>query len=341
MKEVYLYKKLSDKRVQCRNCSHYCQILPAKRGLCGVRENIDGKLFYSFPKTLLKELYEYKKIPMEKISKILKTAPSAVWKYLHKYNIPVRKYKYKKYDFSTDPREKAYILGLAAGDIYVHKHCRQIAAELTTTHPAMMDLFYSVFEKYGSPTSRIKYNRKTERHEWAGNVFLNNTFEFMLSENLDIDNEYFYHFLAGFFDSEGCVHIYDNHGYAGLSVLIYNSDKELLDIIKKRLEKDGFHPKFYKFFKKGEKTTNGYVRRSDVWAIAMHTIKEALSLMNKMPIRHREKIDKIKIISSINNNQWEEISERINNLKANIKKEVREYIKPQNNRAKYERSIIV
>ncbi len=45
MKEAYLYKKLSDKKIQCRNCSHYCLILPGKRGICGVRENIDGKLY--------------------------------------------------------------------------------------------------------------------------------------------------------------------------------------------------------------------------------------------------------------------------------------------------------
>lgn len=44
-KEVILYKKLKDKKVQCRNCSHYCLILPRKRGICGVRENIDGKLY--------------------------------------------------------------------------------------------------------------------------------------------------------------------------------------------------------------------------------------------------------------------------------------------------------
>lgn len=45
MKEAYLYKKLSDKKVQCRNCPHYCVIAPGKRGICGVRENIDGKLY--------------------------------------------------------------------------------------------------------------------------------------------------------------------------------------------------------------------------------------------------------------------------------------------------------
>ncbi len=45
MKEAFLYKKIKDKKVQCRNCPHYCLILLEKRGICGVRENIDGKLY--------------------------------------------------------------------------------------------------------------------------------------------------------------------------------------------------------------------------------------------------------------------------------------------------------
>ena len=45
MKEALLYKKLKDRKVQCQNCGHYCFIFPEKRGICGVRENIDGKLY--------------------------------------------------------------------------------------------------------------------------------------------------------------------------------------------------------------------------------------------------------------------------------------------------------
>lgn len=45
MKEAYLYKKLSDKKVKCLNCAHYCILKPGQRGICGVRENIDGKLY--------------------------------------------------------------------------------------------------------------------------------------------------------------------------------------------------------------------------------------------------------------------------------------------------------
>ena len=45
MKEVYLYKKLKNKKIQCQNCAHYCIVSPTKRGICGVRENQNGKLY--------------------------------------------------------------------------------------------------------------------------------------------------------------------------------------------------------------------------------------------------------------------------------------------------------
>jgi len=331
MKEALLYKKLKSKKVQCQNCPHFCIISPRKRGICGVRENIDEKLYNSSSKLsreILKELYVDKKLTMEKTATMLGVGASTVFKWLHKHDLPIRKFKYKKYNFSGDQKEKAYILGLVAGDICAYRHSRQIVAELTTTHPAMMDLFHSVFHKYGTPTKRLKYNKITERYERVGYVILNNSFDFMLSKNFEINNEYFYHFLAGFFDSEGCVHVYNNHDYLGLTILIYNSNRKLLEIIKERLERDGFHPKFYKFFEKGEKTTNNYIRGSDLWVIAMHTIEEILVLMEKMPIKHQEKIDKIKIVSASNTNKWSPIADHIYDLKAKIKNEVKEFITP-------------
>lgn len=45
MKECSLYKKLSDDKVQCQNCAHYCIIENGKRGKCGVRENKQGILY--------------------------------------------------------------------------------------------------------------------------------------------------------------------------------------------------------------------------------------------------------------------------------------------------------
>lgn len=45
MIESYLYKKLENKNVQCQTCAHGCFIAPEKFGICGVRKNIDGKLY--------------------------------------------------------------------------------------------------------------------------------------------------------------------------------------------------------------------------------------------------------------------------------------------------------
>ena len=42
--EALFYKKLNDKKVVCRLCPHNCIIDQGKRGYCGVRKNIKGKL---------------------------------------------------------------------------------------------------------------------------------------------------------------------------------------------------------------------------------------------------------------------------------------------------------
>ncbi|HNZ86200.1 MAG TPA: AmmeMemoRadiSam system radical SAM enzyme [bacterium] len=45
MKEALLYIKNKDKSVNCELCSHFCKINKNCTGICGVRRNIDGKLY--------------------------------------------------------------------------------------------------------------------------------------------------------------------------------------------------------------------------------------------------------------------------------------------------------
>ena len=46
IKEAMFYEKLDNKFVNCNLCSHRCRkIADSKRGICGVRENIEGTLF--------------------------------------------------------------------------------------------------------------------------------------------------------------------------------------------------------------------------------------------------------------------------------------------------------
>ncbi|MFH1366654.1 MAG: AmmeMemoRadiSam system radical SAM enzyme [Patescibacteria group bacterium] len=45
MKEALLSEKLKNNQVKCGLCHHFCLINPGSRGICGVRENIEGKLY--------------------------------------------------------------------------------------------------------------------------------------------------------------------------------------------------------------------------------------------------------------------------------------------------------
>ncbi len=44
MTEAMFYEKLEGGDVRCGLCNHFCRIKPGKRGLCSVRENMDGTL---------------------------------------------------------------------------------------------------------------------------------------------------------------------------------------------------------------------------------------------------------------------------------------------------------
>ena len=45
MKEAVLYKEIKNNIVRCKSCSHYCNIMPDKTGVCGIRKNIQGRLY--------------------------------------------------------------------------------------------------------------------------------------------------------------------------------------------------------------------------------------------------------------------------------------------------------
>lgn len=44
MNEAMLYEARAENMVRCNLCNHQCRIREGKRGICGVRENLSGKL---------------------------------------------------------------------------------------------------------------------------------------------------------------------------------------------------------------------------------------------------------------------------------------------------------
>lgn len=45
MKECLNYKKIDAQTLQCQTCSHFCKIKKGRVGICGIRQNTEGKLY--------------------------------------------------------------------------------------------------------------------------------------------------------------------------------------------------------------------------------------------------------------------------------------------------------
>lgn len=68
MKEAYFWEKAEGRRVRCFLCPHHCYLRPGQRGICRVRQNVDGTLYtlnygqvssYAVDPTEKKPLYHF------------------------------------------------------------------------------------------------------------------------------------------------------------------------------------------------------------------------------------------------------------------------------------------
>ena len=63
--ETLIYEKLDKKKVKCHICRHFCIIKDGKRGICGVRENIGGRLMsLVYPKVIATSVDPIEKKPL-------------------------------------------------------------------------------------------------------------------------------------------------------------------------------------------------------------------------------------------------------------------------------------
>lgn len=65
MKEAILYQRLEEDKVKCNVCNHRCTIAEGNRGICGVRENHQGKLYaLNYGKTIAAHVDPIEKKPL-------------------------------------------------------------------------------------------------------------------------------------------------------------------------------------------------------------------------------------------------------------------------------------
>ncbi len=160
MKEARFYQKGKDKSVKCGLCNHLCTIVPGKRGICGVRENIDGVLYSLVYGRLIAEHLD----PIEK-KPLFHFLPASTSYSISTVGCNFRCLHCQNYEISQYPR---FHRGEIAGT-------RQTADDVVQT--AKMEGARSISYTYVEPTIFYEFAydcSKRARDEGIKNVFVSN-----------------------------------------------------------------------------------------------------------------------------------------------------------------------
>jgi hypothetical protein len=229
--------------------------------------------------------------------------PVTVWNHLKARGLTLRDKveaqiravtKYERKPFSGDRIERAYLMGLMYGDLHAVKHGRATRVRVSTTHPALADLFESLFSPYGHVQS---YPREAELtgYEWSLECDLDKSFDFLLEKpsptevsSLALDE--FMAFLAGFFDAEGSLFLHEKYGGKTPEIAIRNTDVALLRIIERRIRSLRISSKLAW----GEQDPGrfGGDTRGEIWTLSIWRFVSVRLLLELLPIRHKEKVAK-------------------------------------------------
>ncbi len=220
--------------------------------------------------------------------------------------------KYPKKPFSGDSLEGAYLSGFVE-DCHVRKQGRQIEVSTSTTHPAMEELFRSVFESYSHVTRRVGFDDLHFYYRYLLTTYLENSFEGVLAKSGGLPpripredgsalvNAY----LAGLVDAEGTVRLYNSHGRADAVLFVTINKYQLLNTLKRILGGNLYW-------------------HERAWRLVFYG-KAAVHLLGQLSLKHREKVAKSSIVQSMTGKSWSQVENDWSSIVEGIKNAVSEY----------------
>lgn len=160
LKEAMFYEQLEDKTVNCNLCSHRCRrIADSKRGICGVRENRDGKLYsLVYGRVAARSVDPIEKKPL------FNFLPGSRSYSIATVGCNFRCDNCQNYDISQLPKERGIIVGQDVSPEEI-----VLAAKLSNCE--------SIAYTYSEPTIFFEYAYDTAKHakkEGIKNVFVTN-----------------------------------------------------------------------------------------------------------------------------------------------------------------------
>jgi len=286
----------------------------------------------SVPKELLEKLYVEQKMSASQVAKKLGLrSHSWVLQKLLEHGIPTRtlsqaRTKYEKRPFGGSLRERAYQLGLRAGDLSAERNHNLIRVATSSTRAVQIEMVRAVFGKYGHvhiyPT---EYESRPK--EWRVYCDLDKSFDFLLEKPNEIpdwilrDELCFYLFLAGYVDSEGSFNVLRApNDRIRVTLRIASEDRSILIQMKEKLRSLGFNPCFYLDRRKNSVAPYGSFK-SDFYALWIFRRNDAMKLC-KILLRlsqHYGKIWMMELILSTKGKSWTDIEKGVRELRRKIK----------------------
>lgn len=308
LEKLYFKKKLSIPQI-AENLRHDLSIIVRELKRHRIpRRSLSEALVLSWRKkrikrSVIEKLYHVKKLTQEQIAKKLHKSPEHICKLMKEYGLKARRPSYyhtlyRKYDFSNDLKEKAYLIGFRTGDLGVHlsPSGKLIIVSSTSTKKEQIRLFKNLFQKYG----HIWISKPRRDRNKAFMVSLNRTFNFLLPKQDKVpawarrDKKYFLSFLAGYTDAEGCFYISKDR-VAGFRLASY--DKKTLKQIHAGLLRIGIicnPPKLS--IKKGFIKSDGCIYRNDLWCFTINKKSSLFSLLQLLEpkLKHQKRLRDLK-----------------------------------------------
>jgi hypothetical protein len=242
---------------------------------------------------------------------------------------------YQRRPFDGTDEDKAYILGLKHGDLSAYVPFGNVTRVSTsTTHPALAELFASLFSPFGHVYNLPRYKKHTKTYEWNLQSILDDSFAFLLEPRekcrdwVREQNETTLAYLAGLVDAEGHIRLYANPRTVGIIVSIWNTDIDLVRFAYNCLDELGYRPMEPYLDKRSGGGSSGFhiERKKDYWRLQLGRFDEAQSLLRRLPLRHREKIERKRLALSVfKGEDYEVIGAKVSSLARSFKEEARQY----------------
>ncbi len=334
LEDLYVKQKMSmegiAKKFDCNNTN----ILYWMRKF-GIKRRPANQNYIHIPKSVLKKLYWDKNLTSNQIAKKFGIKHGrTVRKKMIKYGLKTKTVsealtKKFKHEFSGNLEEKAYFLGMRAGDFYAKWARKSIRFQTTTTHSAQIELLRRAFEKYGETCIYLSKN-KARDDEWFIYADLHPSFDFLLEKPEKIpvwvmeNDDYFYNFLSAYMDCEGTWNVMKSHEkHVRFIFKIKTCDKKILQQIRERLFFENYTTQLYLDREKGTKGIYGALR-NDMYNLTLYRKNDVLSLVNIiLPLsKHSEKTRKMKFILKNKDKLWDGVETGWNRIKEEIRSEL-------------------